>query len=127
MGKRIDVVVKKEKPKLEKVVKKAIRGMLDKFSAWHFMPMQTMGQSGIPDHIACVPLVITSEMVGETVGVFVGIEAKALGKKPTPLQLHQLEGIEKAGGLSMYIHGTPHEPGNFKATQVFFEKTFNAS
>ena len=102
-----------KKPKLEKEVKKEIRKFLDSLNAWHFMPMQTMGQSGIPDHIACVPIPITKSMVGQTIGVFVGIEAKRLGKEPTPLQAWQLGGIKDAAGIATCINGTSKEVGNF--------------
>ena len=118
--------MKPKKPVLEKAVKKEIKTMLADLNAWQFMPMQNMGQSGVPDHIACVPKVITPDMVGKVVGLFVGIEAKALGKTPTPLQLHQLEGIEFAGGLAMYIHGVQAEPGNFEATKQVLRKAFDA-
>ena len=106
-----------KKPKLEKEVKKKIKKLLDSLGAWHFMPMQTMGQSGIPDHIACFPLVITQDMVGTTVGAFVGIEAKMLGKKPTAMQMHQLGAIDDAGGFAVIIDGMPDEPGSFKITE----------
>ena len=119
-------MTKKKKAKIEKSVKKEIKVMLDDLNAWHFMPMQTMGQSGIPDHIACVPKLVTHDMVGKTVGMFVGIEAKALGKTPTPLQIHQLDGIEFAGGLAMYIHGAQDEPGNFEATKEILRTLFDA-
>lgn len=116
----------KQKAKLEKNVKKEIKTMLADLNAWQFMPMQTMGQSGVPDHIACVPKMITSDMVGKVIGVFVAVEAKALDKKPTPLQIHQLDAIEAAGGLAMYIHGVQAEPGNFEATKLLLRKMFDA-
>ena len=116
----------KTKPRLEKAVKKEIKVMLSDLNAWHFMPMQTMGQSGIPDHIACVPRIVTQSMVGKVVGMFVGIEAKALGKKPTPLQRMQLDGIEQAGGLAMYIHGVQSETGNFEETKRLLRAMFDA-
>ena len=115
-----------KKPRLEKAVKKEIKVMLSDLEAWQFMPMQTMGQSGVPDHIACVPKIITQDMVGKVVGMFVGIEAKALNKKPTALQLAQMDGIEQAGGLAMYIHGVHAEDGNFAETKRLLRALFNA-
>ena len=35
----------------------------------------------MPDYICCIPVVITQDMVGKTVGVFAAIEAKAPGRR----------------------------------------------
>ena len=82
-------------------VKDAIKKML-KAAGWYwFMPVSNgLGKHGIPDIIACKPTVITPDMVGQRVGLFVGIECKAPGKlgTVTPLQERELEAIEAAGG-----------------------------
>lgn len=113
-----------EKPEAE--VKKAIKSLLDELNAWHFMPMQTMGKGGIPDHIACVPKTITPDMVGKTIGVFVGIEAKRLNKEPTPLQAQKIVEIRARSGIATYIHGTKKECGNFNAVAEKLRKLFDA-
>ena len=68
------------------------------------MPVSNgMGRHGIPDIIACKPTVITPDMVGQRVGLFVGIECKAPGKlgTVTPLQERELKAIEAAGGIAV--------------------------
>ena len=99
--------------KLEKVVKKQIKDLLNKLGIWSFMPMQSMGKGGVPDHIACMPVTITQDMVGQTVGLFVGIEAKAMNGKLSSLQKIQLDAITEARGVGMVVTGTKSEPGNF--------------
>lgn len=85
-------------------VKDAIKKML-KAAGWYwFMPVSNgLGKHGIPDIIACKPTVITPDMVGQRVGLFVGIECKAPGKlgTVTPLQERELKAIEAAGGIAV--------------------------
>ena len=85
-------------------VKDAIKKML-KAAGWYwFMPVSNgLGKHGIPDIIACKPTVITPDMVGQRVGLFVGIECKAPGKlsTATPLQERELKAIEAAGGIAV--------------------------
>lgn len=79
--------------------------------AWLYMPVPTgYGIRGIPDFIACVPTTITNDMVGLTLGLFVGIETKADGGAPTCHQKLQLGLIEQAGGLSFIQEGTELMP-----------------
>ena len=75
-------------------VKDKARKMLKEYDIWHFAPVSNgMGTMGIPDMIACMR------------GQFLAIECKAdAKKKPTQLQLHQLDQIAKHGGLSIVIH-----------------------
>lgn len=89
-------------------VKEAIRRLLKAAGWWFFMPVSNgMGRHGIPDIIACKPTVITQDMVGQRVGLFVGIECKAPGKlgTVTPLQERELEAIEAAGGIAVLADG----------------------
>lgn len=85
-------------------VKQQVKNVLKEHEAWHYMPVQNgMGVTGIPDLIACVPLTISADMVGKTIGVFVGVETKAPGKikNTTPNQKRNLEKISKAGGVAI--------------------------
>ena len=85
-------------------VKTAIVKWLKARNIWYFMPVSNgMGRHGIPDIIACKPTVITQDMVGQRVGLFVGIECKAPGKlgTVTPLQERELKAIEAAGGIAV--------------------------
>ena len=85
-------------------VKEAIKRLIKAAGWWYFMPVSNgMGRHGIPDIVACKPTVITEDMVGERVGLFVGIECKADGKlgTVTPLQERELEAIKAAGGIAV--------------------------
>lgn len=92
-------------------VKDAIKKML-KAAGWYwFMPVSNgLGKHGIPDIIACKPTVITPDMVGQRVGLFVGIECKAPGKlgTVTPLQERELKAIEAAGGIAVLADSTSY-------------------
>ena len=104
---RISVNIKKKE--LEKEVKKSIRATILKMfkGAWEIMVVPTgYGVKGIPDHLACVPVTITPEMVGRTYGMFLAIEAKTVTGKATPIQLLQISNIIKAGGHADVVHGT---------------------
>ena len=88
------------------VKKKIIKPWLSKLHAWQFMPVSRgMGVSGIPDHIACVPIMITQEMVGKTVGLFVAPEAKSPTKKhnASGKQILQMGKIDEAAGVTGVI------------------------
>ena len=51
-----------------------------------------MTKTGVPDILACVN------------GYFVGIEVKAQTGKPSPLQIHNVEEIKKAGGFAFIVY-----------------------
>jgi hypothetical protein len=73
-------------------VKTAIVKILKKHNVYYFFPATGgYGRSGVPDIVACVN------------SRFVGIECKALGKKPTALQERELENIHKAGGSAIVV------------------------
>lgn len=87
---------------------RVVQPHLDRLEAWHFMPVQTgYGESGIPDHLACVPTVVTPDMVGKIIGRFVAVESKRPGRRGepdrgcTPKQRDNLVGIVKAGGIAI--------------------------
>ena len=92
----------------EAVVKdRIIKPALKELGAWIFMPVQTgMGNRGVPDFVTCVPVEITPDMVGNTVGMFVAIEAKAPNKRKN-VSAHQEEQISKiiaATGVAEVVH-----------------------
>ena len=87
--------------------------------SWVFSPVQTgYGQHGVPDIIVCKPVLITQEDVGKTFGLFVGIEAKMKGNKPTKLQEVQLRGIKAAGGKALVITGDKKRGSDYKTEEV---------
>jgi Holliday junction resolvase len=70
-------------------VKKAVRLMLDKLGAYHFMPPANgFGRAGIPDIIACID------------GHFIAIECKAGKGQTTAIQDRELNAILNAGGTT---------------------------
>ena len=88
----------------EGTVKDQVKKLLKEHNVWSYMPVQNgMGCVGIPDLIACVPVKITKDMVGKTLGVFAGIETKAPGKirNTTENQRRTLRAIGAHGGLAL--------------------------
>jgi Holliday junction resolvase len=76
----------------EKKIKIKVKSILDKLGAYHCMPSTGgYGASGVPDIIACYK------------GLFVGIECKANGGKPTALQRKHLKDIQTAKGFSIIV------------------------
>lgn len=72
-----------------------------------WMPVSNgMGKHGIPDHICCVPVIVTPDMIGQTVGMFVAIEAKATTEdKLSKNQERTIEEIIDAGGIVEVVYG----------------------
>jgi hypothetical protein len=65
----------------EGAVKHAVKKVLKEKGIWFFMPVSNgMGQVGIHDFVCCRPVVVTQDMVGAEIGVFMTIETKAPGK-----------------------------------------------
>lgn len=96
----------------ENDVKKLLHQWFKDREGWSYAPVQSgMGVHGIPDRVGCIPVTITPDMVGQTVGLFVGIEAKAPGRRGqkdagcSPLQVTQLTGIVDAAGLGYVVDG----------------------
>ncbi len=92
--------------------KSLVDRLLKKRRAWFFKPVSNgYGSHGVPDYICCVPVVITQDMVGKTVGVFAAIEAKAPGRRgekrrgATPLQVDKMAEILDAGGYAAVVDG----------------------
>lgn len=90
-------------------VKSAIKKKLQEVApdSFHFLPVSNgMGRHGIPDFVCCVPTVITPDMVGGAIGVFVGIEAKTHTGKISPLQHTCLDDIKDASGSALVVWGS---------------------
>lgn len=77
----------------EKKVKTKVEAILKDEQVYYFFPATGgYGRSGVPDIVACVN------------GVFLGIECKANGGKPTALQVRELERIRAAGGYAIVVN-----------------------
>ena len=60
--------------------------------------------SGIPDLVGCIPLKITKEMVGDTIGVLVALEVKRDETEEASLiQLQTIEEIKAAHGYASVV------------------------
>lgn len=101
-------MVRKKIPENENDVKKLIK---DWFGEYYSFPVSNngMGVHGIPDRVGCVPLTITPSMVGRRIGLFVGIEAKAPGRRgqknggASQLQVDQIADILASGGIGALV------------------------
>lgn len=96
-------------------VKQGVKKVLAKHDAFYYFPVQNgMGRVGIPDLIVCLPTRITPDMVGKTVGLFVGIETKAPGKdkNTTANQKAVLKEIADAQG-SAFVTSDPEQADVF--------------
>lgn len=90
--------------KVKAKIRKFVEGLFP--SAWGFMPVQTgYGKGGVPDHLYCIPVTVTPDMVGVTVGMFVSIEAKTSRGKVTQRQRAEAGKIQAAGGLYTVVYG----------------------
>jgi hypothetical protein len=90
---RLNLPSRKDKVTPEGRVKNLISRMLDRHGAYRYMPVPYgYGPTGI-DYFVCHK------------GRFIGIEAKAPGKKPTALQDNVLARIRAAGGVTFVIDG----------------------
>ena len=76
----------------EKNFENRIKRWLDEHGIWYvkfFANRNT--KSGVPDILVCVN------------GVFVGIEVKGPGGKPSPLQLYHCRKITESGGIAVVV------------------------
>jgi hypothetical protein len=79
----------------EKKVKAKVVAQLKMLGAYYFYPVTGgYGASGVPDIIVCYK------------GRFIGIECKANGNIPTPLQQMNLEKIAAQGGIAIVVDET---------------------
>jgi len=93
----------------EGTVKKNIKKWMKKVfpCSFFFMPRQSgYGVNGMPDFIYCVPTEIREDMVGMTVGIFVGVEAKTFDGEQKPLQVIAEIDIVAASGEYKLVWGS---------------------
>jgi hypothetical protein len=76
----------------EKLVKTKVVKVLEAEDVYYFFPATGgYGRSGVPDIVCCVN------------GLFMGIECKANGGKPTALQVRELERIRRRNGVAVVV------------------------
>jgi ribosomal protein S19 len=89
----------------EHFVKLNVRRYLAEIGAYIFMPVQMGMGAATLDFLTCVPVVITPEMVGRTMGAFVSVETKAAGKLPTKRQQLIAGTMQQAGAVTVLAYG----------------------
>ena len=99
----------------DKTKKAVIKTIFDLWpDAFHLMVVPGgFGKNGIPDHLACVPVEITAEMVGKTYGMFLAVEAKTPVGSFKKIQAVRISEIIKAKGAG-YIIYSPEEGKSLK-------------
>jgi hypothetical protein len=99
----------KESDFLEDKVKKALKAVLKGWGCYQFWPVQSGIGAHTVDCLACIPIKVTKEMAGTTLGVFVAIETKRTKiDEPTGAQGEVLRQVSKAGGGAALVH-TVHD------------------
>lgn len=94
-------------------VKSRVKDVLKFRQAYHHMPVQNgMGSPSLDFHV-CLPTIITQDMVGKRIGLYVGIETKAKGKTFTPRQAVTAKAIIAAGGRVFLIDSETKELENW--------------
>ena len=79
----------------EKAIKAKVKAVLESEGVYFFMPPANgFGRSGVPDIVACVN------------GLFLAIECKAGGNKPTALQIREIEAIRRNDGVAVVVDET---------------------
>jgi hypothetical protein len=90
---------------LEAKVKKALKAVLKGWGCYQFWPVQSGIGAHTVDCLACIPIKVTKEMVGTTLGVFAAIETKRTKvDKPTEAQGEVLRQVRAAGGGAALVH-----------------------
>lgn len=75
-------------------IKAQVKRLLDRYK-----PMDTFWP--VPNGIGASHL----DFIGCYHGVYISVETKAPGKKPTPRQKWRIESVERAGGIALVIDG----------------------
>ncbi len=96
----------------ENHVKALVADWFKQHGAWSYAPIQNgLGVHGIHDRIGCVPVVVTQDMVGKKIGLFVSVECKKPGRRQEPrrgMSAHQYENgkaINLAHGVAWCVDG----------------------
>lgn len=94
----------RSKPVLEGAVKRAVKRVLEQRGAYWNMPIPP-GNINTLDFLCCIPVAVTADMVGKTIGAFVVVETKRPGVKTvTPKQAETMRTIRRAGGVAILVN-----------------------
>lgn len=81
----------------EQSIQRAIIKELEKHGCYT-VKIVAATKAGVSDILACHPLEITQDMVGQTIGAFLSLEIKTPKGRVAPLQEYHIEKVRKAGG-----------------------------
>ena len=108
---------------LEKDIRPKIRNELEKHDNIKFVPYNPlMGEKGMPDLIGVMKIKVTPGMVGTNIGIFLGIEIKRPGKKPSKIQDHRLTEIANKGGMVEVVRSRQDVRGFIDHINTLFEQ-----
>lgn len=62
-----------------------------------------LAPTGTPDVVGCTAVTITQDMVGQTIGVFVGLEVKNKGDRPRPEQRTFIDVYRRMGARVGFV------------------------
>lgn len=89
----------------EKNLENRMKKFIETMGGWQVkFHANSFTKSGIPDCLCCVE------------GRFVAVEVKSSQGKPSPLQIHQLKQIDKAGGYAILLY-----PDNYDLFKDFIK------
>lgn len=90
----------------EKRFEEQVKKWLKEHGVWYLKTWSNgVQRSGVPDLLICWK------------GRFIALELKAENGKPTPLQIHEIEQIKKAGGVALILR-----PSGFEELKNFLLK-----
>ena len=97
-----------KKIETEKAVKDLVFQWFKFREGFSYAPVQNgLGVHGVPDRLGVIPIIVTPEMVGKRIGLFVSVESKRpsrRGEKDGGMSKHQVlfqEAVRAAGGVSI--------------------------
>lgn len=104
------VLLYEEEMKPEAKIKQKIKAYLNKLpKSYWFHYSAYMGESGIPDRL------------GVLNGMFVGVEVKAPGKKPTAIQEAKHKDLRRAGAIIIVAHSVEELEEELKEEGLLYD------
>lgn len=90
------------------------RQHVGKFRQLHSDGVISIGQPGMADLMAIVPTVVTADMVGQTIGLAVGVEVKTLTGKQRDAQKRWELAMRKRGAVYRVCRSVADAVGIFR-------------
>lgn len=84
----------------EQTIQRRITKAWEKKKGW-CCKVVSANKNGVPDVVGVIPIEVTQEMVGSTIGAFFACEVKTPRGKTSPIQDYQISKIIDAGGKAI--------------------------